>query len=171
MSDDVASARSIDDLDRAIIELLQEDGRRPVTEMARALDVSGTTVQRRIDRLIADGIIRIIALAQASLVGLPVHVIFGITAQVDCIASIEEALAAEDEVIWVAWTTGSFDLIAEAFFRSNDHLRRFIQTRLARIPGIIRVENTTVLSLGKNVHKIDTVVRVDKRREVPTSEG
>lgn len=142
--------------------MLQADGRRPVSEMARELDVSATTVQRRIDRLIDDGVIRIIALAKASLVGLPVHVIFGITAQVACIPSIEETLAAEDEVIWVAWTTGSYDLIAEAFFESHDHLRRFVQERLARIDGIIRVENATVLSLGKNVHKIDTVVRVDR---------
>lgn len=161
-NDDLDSRRSIDDLDRQIIELLQEDGRRPVTEMARHLDCSGSTIQRRIDRLIDEGIIRIIALAQASLVGLPVHVIFGITAQVNCIASIEEALVEEQEVIWVAWTTGSFDLVAEAFFASNDHLRQFIQTRLAQIPGIIRVENTTVLSLGKNVHKLDTVVRVQR---------
>lgn len=161
-TEDHGTPRSIDAIDRQIIELLQEDGRRPVTDMARIVNASGSTIQRRIDRLIDEGIIRIIALAQASLVGLPVHVIFGITAQVDRIAAIEEALANENEVIWVAWTTGSFDLIAEAFFASNDHLRRFIQTRLAQIPGIIRVENTTVLSLGKNVHKIDTVVRVDR---------
>lgn len=158
------ATKTIDDLDRTIIELLQADGRRPVTDMARELGVSATTVQRRIDRLIEDGVIRIIALAQASLVGYPVHVVFGITAQLDRIAEIEEALAAEDEVVWAAWTTGSFDVIAEAFFRSNDHLRGFIQQRLAKIPGIIRVENTTVLSLGKNVHKLDTVVRINGRQ-------
>ena len=160
----------IDMLDRAIIKQLQEDGRRPVAEIARRLNVSDTTVQRRVERLIADGVISIIALIQASLVGLPVHVIFGVTAQLDQVANIEEALAAEDEVIWVAWTTGAFDLVAEAFFESNQHLRQFVQTRLACIPGIIRVENTTVLSLTKNVHKLANVERVERaRRQTPAA--
>jgi Lrp/AsnC family transcriptional regulator, regulator for asnA, asnC and gidA len=158
----------IDVLDRAIIKQLQEDGRRAVAEIARRLNVSDTTVQRRIERMTSDGVISIIALIQASLVGLPVHVIFGVTAQLEQVGAIEEALAAEDEVIWVAWTTGSFDLVVEAFFESNDHLRQFVQTRLARIPGIIQVENTVVLSLTKNVHKPDSLERVERAlRQAP----
>lgn len=153
---------SIDVLDRAIIKQLQEDGRRTVAEIARRLNVSGTTIQRRIERLTAEGIISIIAIIQASLVGLPVHVIFTITAQLNQVADIEAALAAEDEVIWVAWTTGASDLVAEAFFESNEHLRQFIQTRLASIPGIIRVANTTVLSLAKTAHKLHDVERAER---------
>lgn len=153
----------IDRTDLAIIELLQEDGRRPVADMARLLGISGTTVQRRIDRLTEDGVIRIMALAQEPLVGLPVQVVLAIRASLSQVQNVQEMLAAQEEVVWVAWTTGAADLLVEAFFHSHDHLREFLQERLAQVPGLERVDTNVVLSLGKSVHKIETMVRFNDR--------
>ena len=62
----------LDELDLRIIGQLQDDGRKPSTEIARALRVPRTTVARRIERLVNDGIITIGVFANGSKIGLPV---------------------------------------------------------------------------------------------------
>ena len=47
----------LDDLDRRLLAALREDGRAPVASLARALGVARATVNSRIDRLVASGII------------------------------------------------------------------------------------------------------------------
>ena len=65
----------IDDLDLRIIAELQDDGRKPTTEIARALDVPRTTIARRIERLIAERVITVGVLANGPRIGLPIQVI------------------------------------------------------------------------------------------------
>ena len=43
----------IDETDRALLALLAADARRPVADLARRLGLARTTVQARIDRLVA----------------------------------------------------------------------------------------------------------------------
>jgi len=47
----------VDALDRSVVYHLQEDGRRPITEIADALDVADNTVRNRIRALEDEGII------------------------------------------------------------------------------------------------------------------
>ena len=47
----------MDDTDRRLIALLRENARVPVATLAHLLKVSRGTVQNRIDRLTADGVI------------------------------------------------------------------------------------------------------------------
>ncbi|MBP6995939.1 MAG: Lrp/AsnC family transcriptional regulator [Phycicoccus sp.] len=49
---------TLDDLDRRILSLLSADGRAPVSGLADRLGVARGTVQARIDRLVAQGVIR-----------------------------------------------------------------------------------------------------------------
>ena len=53
---------AVDEIDRRLIELLGEDGRRTFTEMATIVGVSEGTVRARVQRLAADGTLRIVAL-------------------------------------------------------------------------------------------------------------
>jgi Lrp/AsnC family transcriptional regulator, leucine-responsive regulatory protein len=48
----------LDDVDRAILEVLRRDGRAPVSEVARRVQLSSAPVARRIERLERDGVIR-----------------------------------------------------------------------------------------------------------------
>ena len=47
----------IDETDRALLRLLQDNARRPVAELARALGLARSTVQARLDRLEQGGAI------------------------------------------------------------------------------------------------------------------
>lgn len=50
--------RALDDVDRRLIFQLRQDGRASVSALAQALHVSRGTAQARLDRLIADRVIR-----------------------------------------------------------------------------------------------------------------
>ena len=47
----------MDDTDRRLLEILREDARAPTAQLARALGLSRTTVQSRLERLERSGVI------------------------------------------------------------------------------------------------------------------
>ena len=51
-------AFQLDELDHKLIRLLRLNGRRPNSELAAEVGLSASAVKRRIDRLVADGVIR-----------------------------------------------------------------------------------------------------------------
>ncbi len=53
----MASREVVDEVDQAIIDLLREDARRPVSEIAERVNLSPAPVKRRIDRLEGLGVI------------------------------------------------------------------------------------------------------------------
>lgn len=141
---------SINDVDRVIIRRLQEDGRLPVSTLARELDLPISTVNRRLNHLIKDGLLKIVAIPDYQELGLPIHVIMGIQCDVAKGEQTGEALSTFEEVRWVAMTAGKFDFLIEAFFASNDHFGRFLTRKVGLIPGIQRTETISVVRLIKN---------------------
>lgn len=148
----------VDEFDLAIIRLLQEDGRRPVTDLARQLGLPEATVRRRLDRLLRDDVIRIVAVADGAKLGLPIHVLLGIQVDLTRAEEIGDALARLEEVRWVGVTTGPQDFMLEAFFHSAAHFQEFLVKRLPRIPGVLRTQTSTVLSLVKNAYRWDELI-------------
>ena len=66
-------AVSLDDVDRRIIALLQEDGRMTARDISRRLgDIGDRAVRYRIDRLVRSGAISIIAVVDSKRIGYPV---------------------------------------------------------------------------------------------------
>ena len=51
----------LDDVSRAIIEQLQEDGRRPYARIATAVGLSEAAVRQRVQRLLDAGVMQIVA--------------------------------------------------------------------------------------------------------------
>jgi DNA-binding Lrp family transcriptional regulator len=92
-------AVSLDDVDRRIIVLLQEDGRMSACDISRRLgDIGDRAVRYRIDRLVRSGAISIIAVVDSARIGYPVlgDVIIELPA-----AKVRDALTAlaEDELV------------------------------------------------------------------------
>ena len=69
---------TIDDLDRKIIVILQRDGRTPYADMGRTLSVAEGTIRRRVENLIAEGVIHIAAWADPYKVGIEVVVLINL---------------------------------------------------------------------------------------------
>jgi len=138
-----------DDLDRRIIGLLQKDGRRPNTEIAQILGVTETTVRKRIGRLLSEDLIKVVAVPSPEVVGMTMSAIIGITVDMARNQEVAEALVAMPQTRYVGFSTGSYDLITEVFFRSHEELLHLLGQELPRIPGIVKTEASVILKVAK----------------------
>src|SRR5689334_5017142 len=133
-------AYQLDETDLNVLELLQENGRRPNADIARALGLAESTVRKRIDRMQQAGVFRTVIVPDFAVLGLDGHIIIGVHAELGAAPAIAERLAALQEVRLVVLTTGAFDLVVELFLPSLNDFLAFIQDELAHIPGIKGVE-------------------------------
>ncbi len=141
--------RLYDELDRQIIALLQQDGRRPNTEIAQLLGVTETTVRKRIGRLVSEKLIKVVAVPSPEVVGMTMSAIVGITVEMNAHQDVAAALEALPQTRYVGYSTGPYDLIIEVFFRSHEELLELLSRKLARIPGIVKTDTSVILKVTK----------------------
>lgn len=136
---------TIDATDRRIIALLQLDGRMSNVDIARAVGIAEATVRKRIDRLLNEGAIRVVAIPAVDKLGLEVETVIMLKVDLGQVDRIGEQLAAMKEVRAVKYATGEYDIIIEAVFPSDDDLLQFLTSRLARIQGIRATATSHIL--------------------------
>jgi Lrp/AsnC family transcriptional regulator for asnA, asnC and gidA len=139
----------LDDLDRALIAELQTDGRASLSYLASRLGVTHTTVRNRLERLLSEKIINIVAVVDPAKIGFATQVYIGITADLRKLESIQAKLVRLEEVNFVSSMTGRLDFLVGALFRSNTQLHDFLVHRLSSIGGLLRTETSHVLHLAK----------------------
>lgn len=139
----------MDPLDEKLIAALRDDGRKSNVDLARELGVSEGTVRTRLARLRADGTLRILAVTDHRKLGLVVPVVFSIQTDVGKAEAVGQRLAKLQELELVELVTGTHDVIAVGFFRSNDELAEFLAASLWKIAGIRRIDTSHVLRILK----------------------
>jgi Lrp/AsnC family transcriptional regulator for asnA, asnC and gidA len=144
-----ARGQVLDEIDRRVIRILQTDGRRPNTEIARDLHVSETTIRKRVSQLVSQGLINIVAVPTPRAVGLNLSAIIGISVTLPKLKDISEELKRQKEVRYVGVSTGRYDIIVEAFFLDQQHFLDFISNRLGRMDGITSLETSMILDVVK----------------------
>lgn len=140
---------SVDELDLQIITLLQGDGRMSNVEIARALGIAESTVRKRLERLLQNGTVRIVAIPDLSKVGWPVRVLLSLQVSPAQVREVAHRLAALPEVISLHFTTGEYQLAAEACFPSESALHTFLSERLPSLHGVVRLTSAQVLQTVK----------------------
>jgi DNA-binding Lrp family transcriptional regulator len=136
---------SLDDLDRRLLQLLREDARMPTANLARRLQVARSTIQLRLSRLEADGTIagytvRLGPTAAAA----EVPALISLVIDVRRIDTVVATIADVPEVRTLHAMSGPVDLIAVVRAPTTGELDAAID-RLARIPGVERVQSSIVL--------------------------
>ena len=142
-------------LDKRIIEHLQEDGRRPFTQIASALGVSEAAVRARTNRLVEKGFLQIVGVADPEKLGFQ-QALIGVRCEPGKLLEVAEALAALSEVDYVVVTAGRFDILIETVSEDNEGLLRFLNDRLQRIDGVRDTETFTYLRLVKQTYQFGT---------------
>lgn len=135
---------SLADLDLRIIAMLEENGRLRNTQLAAALGLTEGAVRKRLDRLLADGTVRIRAVSDPLKTGHTVVAIVSLRVLPGRYESVAEALEAMPEFRFIGQTTGAADFVAEAWFRSTSEFHDFASRRLAAIDGITQIDTVTV---------------------------
>ena len=138
----------LDDVGKAIIEQLQEDGRRPYATIARAVGLSEAAVRQRVQRLQEAGIIQIVAVTDPLQLGFRREALVGVRVDGD-VTVVADALAEMSEVDYVVITAGSFDVILEAVCEDDEHLLDLVGRRIRALPGVRSTETFVYLKLRK----------------------
>lgn len=148
-SDLKSESVQLDDTDRRILALLRDEGRRPNAEIARTIGVSEPTVRKRLDRMLQNGVLKVLAVLNAAATGYSVDAIIGIRVQTGRMRSVGRQLAEIDQVAYVGYVTGSYDIIIEVLLRTRDELLQFLSSGFDHIDGIVASETFTVLNTEK----------------------
>ncbi|MFV2043095.1 MAG: Lrp/AsnC family transcriptional regulator [Anaerolineales bacterium] len=143
---------SLDHTDRAIIALLNEDGRMSSAEIARRLrDVPSRTVSYRIDSLIARGIISVKAIVNPPALGYNVLADVILEVEPGHVRAVAEMVASFPEVSYVACATGESDVSVSVRVRNNQELFDFVTDQLSGIPGVRRTQTHLLPVMLKDI--------------------
>lgn len=137
----------LDGTDRAILELLQENCKRPLAAIGEKVGLSAPAVVERIHKLEESGVITgYVALLDARRVGVDVTAFIGVsTDQPRTIEALEREIAAIDEVLECHHVTGVHTLVLKVRTANTEALERLIE-RVRKVDGVSRTETMVVLS-------------------------
>ena len=144
-------APALDDVSKAIIEQLQQDGRRSYGSIGKAVGLSEAAVRQRVQRLLDSGVMQIVAVTDPMQVGFPREAMVGITVSGD-IEQIAERLESLPEVNYLVICAGGFDILAEVLAEDDDHLLAVINDQIRSLPGVLRAEAFVYLKLRKQIY-------------------
>ena len=139
----------LDSLDKRLLQLLGENACQSGEALAKQLDVSPSTVRRRIRRLNQSGILRTTALVHPAKVGFPLVAVMAFDVAHDKLEQVTQMLANRSEVKWVTTSSGRYDVLAFMWFRSTDELSDFVQKELAGFDGVRDTETFICLQVKK----------------------
>jgi Lrp/AsnC family transcriptional regulator, regulator for asnA, asnC and gidA len=141
----------IDDVDKAIIEQLQQDGRLPYTKLGAAVGLSEAAVRQRVQRLVESGVVQIVAVTDPLTLGFRREAMIGLKIEGD-LRGVADTIASIPEVSYVVVVSGSFDLLMEVVCEDDDHLLALLNDKVRSIPGVRSTETFTYLRLYKQTY-------------------
>lgn len=142
----------LDTIDKTIIKYLQVDGRKSYTEIAEELGVTVGTVRNRVQRLIENGILKIVAVVDPIKTGMSTVAIVGLKVRLNKLQDTIKALVKIAEIRLVAVSTGRYDLIIQIITFSNEDYYRIISEQLSSIDGIEQTDSFMLLQINKQTY-------------------
>lgn len=136
----------LDDVDRALLALLVEDGRRSVNALADEVNLSRASVYRRLDRLRDDGVLTgTSARLDPTAVGWGVNALVMVDVDQGSWRDLRDQLLQLDGLEYLAMTTGRFDFLLRLRARSAQTLRDTVLEALASNPAVRATETVFIL--------------------------
>jgi DNA-binding Lrp family transcriptional regulator len=136
----------MDELDRKLIALLRTDSRKAAAALAQALGVSRGTIQNRIDKLLAAGVIQRFTIATRTEDDEGrVRAVMSIEIEGERSKKVLRQLRGFPEVAQVHTTNGRWDLIAELDVATLAEFSRTLDA-IRRIEGIAATETSILLA-------------------------
>ena len=144
-------AVQLDEVSKAIIEQLQQDGRRSYASIGKVVGLSEAAVRQRVQRLVEGGVMQIVAVTDPLELGFARQAMVGIRIS-GPVQPVADAIAELDEVDYVVVTAGSFDVLAEVVAESDENLLEIISDRIRAVPGVVSTETFVYLRLRKQTY-------------------
>ena len=141
----------LDEADKAIVELLQEDGRMAYTRIAGVVGLSEAAVRARVQRLVDGNVVQIVGVTDPLRLGFRRQAMVGVKTEGD-ISIVADTLASIPEVDYVVFVSGSYDLLFEIVCEDDEHLLSLLNDKIRSIPGVRTTDTYTYLKLHKQTY-------------------
>jgi Lrp/AsnC family transcriptional regulator for asnA, asnC and gidA len=151
--------KDIDPVDCRMIELLQKDGRISNTEMAKRIGISEATVRSRLNRLIEEEIIQIVAVSNPLKLGFEIVGNIRIHVDVRKMEKIIRELNALKALWFIVQTTGGTGIDAEFVAKDLNELNDLIFEKINKVEGVLRTETTLFLKYVKRHYDWGTALK------------
>jgi len=141
----------VNKLNQEIVHMLQDDGRRPYKEIAEALSVSEGTIRNRVNWMRDAGMLQIAAISDPSSFNYQTDSMLGVkVAAHSTPKDVAARLSEHQEVVFILWVTGRYDLIVEIVSDAEDILCNFLENHCFNQTDITSVEVMKSLATYKN---------------------
>lgn len=148
----------LDEVDRAILRILQTDGRVTNADLARQVALSPPAVHARVRRMEDAGVIqRYVALLDREAMGYELLCLINISMERHRrkdIEQVRQAVQMMPEVLECHHLTGEFDYQLKVVVRNRKELEQFVLDRLSTIPGIAHIRTSLVFSEIKSTTEL-----------------
>ena len=139
----------LDEVDRQILRLLQDNARTSVAELARQVDLSPPGLQKRLRKLEEAGVIEQYAtLVDREALGLDLLCFVQVTLtrhEPNAVARFREAIAVLPEALECHHLTGEFDYLVKVVVRNHEHLEELLVEGISQVPCVDKVRTSIVL--------------------------
>lgn len=143
----------MDDLDQKLIKFYLEDSRLSFSEIAAKLDADASTVRRRTNKLVKEGILDFRAETNPDLIGYPVQTYLAIRVAPGQNGIVRRALMSQENVRYARAISGQFDILALVWFESNAAIYQFLENVIGKIDGVREVQPFICLTKSKEFKK------------------
>lgn len=141
--------KKLDEIDKRILKLLQEDAKMNVKGIAKQLSMTKTPVYERIKRMEKEGVIdKYVAILDRSILSSSMVVFCSVTLDGQKLEQIEqfnEAISKIPEVIECYLLGGFFDFLLKVVVEDLDSYHQFSSGKLASLPHVSKIQSSFVL--------------------------
>jgi Lrp/AsnC family transcriptional regulator for asnA, asnC and gidA len=141
----------LDDVNKHIIDQLQQDGRMSYAALAKKIGLSEAAARQRVQRMLDAGMMQIVAVTDPLTLGFHRQVMIGLKVEGD-MRAVAEKIAQIPEVDYVVVCAGSYDILAELVCTDDEHLLGLLNDKIRTIDGVRSTETYVYLKLAKQTY-------------------
>ncbi|MEJ5223451.1 MAG: Lrp/AsnC family transcriptional regulator [Anaerolineales bacterium] len=143
---------TLDEVDQYIVSAMREDGRVAFAQIAEKLNVSPGMIRIRYNRLVENGILKVVAITNPLRLGFKTMAMIGVRTDGAKMLDVAAQIAVLEEVVYLIVVSGRFDIMCEVVCRDNAELLRFLTEKLHSIEGVREAESFIHLKIEKEVY-------------------
>lgn len=133
-------SEQLDELDAKILEILEEDGRKPFKEIGEMLKVNESTVRKRVLALQRKGVIKKFTVAvDPTKIGINTIAIVGVDVDPAKLLETAQKLCDSREIKCVSTSTGDHMIMVEIWARDGRELTKLISEKIGKLEGVKRI--------------------------------
>ncbi len=142
--------KQLDEMDREVLRLLQENSRISSAELARQVNLSAPGLQKRLRKLEEKGVIdRYVTLVNREALGLDLLCFAQVTLahhHPECISTFCDRVQSLTEVLECHHLAGEFDYLLKFVVVNHQHLEQLLREKISPIPGVDKIKTSIVLN-------------------------